>query len=189
MHEPDGLAPRGPQRTHSNVPREAGLFSPPQQSLVRRALDEAEEHTSNHYCIPPHRWDRFPYDLITRKDREWAPIPEAALAKVQRIEQLSTRRKEKIGFYRIQLNDPTILSAARRENLEDALYPFLVYILTHEMVHLVRLGTLLGDPEPPLSEDVDLEEERVDRISRRILVDARCDLFHPVLERFQRPCL
>jgi hypothetical protein len=35
-------------------------------------------------------------------------------------------------FYRIQLNDPTILTAAERENLASNLYPFFVYILTQE---------------------------------------------------------
>jgi hypothetical protein len=164
------------------------VFSPAHRNLLRRAIDEAEEYTSGHYCIPPRGWEQLRYDLITRKDGEWDPLPESALARVQRVEQVSGRRREGVDFFRIQLNDPTILDVARREKLETDLYPFLVYILTHEMVHMVRLGTILNEFCMRHAADIDKEEDHVDRVSRRILVEARRDLFTPVLERVRRPC-
>jgi hypothetical protein len=155
-------------------------FSPPQRSLVFRALGEAEERTSGYYCIPPFRWDSLRYDLLTRIDREWEPLPEPMLARVRCLQ--STVRKSLFDFYRIELNDQTILAAAERESLLSNLYPFLVYILTHEMVHLVRLSSILENWTETLAPFDESEEQRVQGISRRILKGS--SEFQPVLERF-----
>jgi hypothetical protein len=155
-------------------------FSPPQRSLVFRALCEAEERTSGYYCIPPFRWDRLRYDLLTRIDHEWEPLPEPMLARVRCLQ--STAQKRLFDFYRIELNDQGILEAAERENLLGDLYPFLVYILTHEMVHLVRLSSILEELPATLPSFDESEEQRVQRISRRILKDIA--QFQPVLDKF-----
>jgi hypothetical protein len=163
------------------------VFSQVHRTILARAIDEAETRTSGYYCIPPHGWQRLRYDLITRSDYEWEPLPESALARIQQLQQISMRRRERSDFFRIQLNDSSILSAARRENLESDLYSFFVYILTHEMVHMVRLGTILDDTEFP-GTDVASEEDRVDRISRQILSASGSGTFYPVLDKFQKPC-
>jgi hypothetical protein len=152
-------------------------FSPPQRNMVVQAMDEAEERTTGYYCIPPFRWQRYPYDLLTRADHEWQSLPESVFASVQCLRRIV--RGLPSDFYRIQLNDQSILTAAQRENLND-LYPFLVYILTHEMVHLVRLTSILDDSVPTASDPS--EENRVQLISRRIL--AGSPQYQPVLDRF-----
>jgi hypothetical protein len=161
-------------------------FSREQRDLVFRALDEAEERTSRYYCIPPHQWQDLPYDLLTRQDSEWEPPPVAVLAQVQLLGNISSRRAASFDFFRIQLNDPSILTAAARENLGPDFYRFLVYILTHEMVHLVRLGKIIGRPRD-LPACVETEENRVHRISRQILTDVGYDALHPILDRFCLP--
>jgi hypothetical protein len=156
-------------------------FSNPQRNLVFQALNEAEKRTAGYYCIPPFRWDKLPYDLLMREDHGWEPLPDSTLARVRRLQRINPRNP--FDFYRIELNDGSILSAAERENLlnEHNLYPFFVYILTHEMVHMIRLSSILehcGD-----SESLDeAEEKRVQEISRRILKDSSD--FLPVLDRF-----
>jgi hypothetical protein len=155
-------------------------FSAPQRNMVFRALDEAEDRTAGYYCIPRFRWEKLRYDLLTQEDHGWEPLPEPMLARVRCLQRLHDRRP--FDFYRIELNDRSILAAAERENMLRNLYPFLVYILTHEMVHMVRLSSILEHmPESiePLNES---EENRVQSISRRILTGSSD--FHPVLERF-----
>jgi hypothetical protein len=177
------------RNTGTNLPfpaAEIPVFSQTHRKILARAIDEAEIRTAGYYCIPPRGWQCLRYDLITRSDYEWEPIPESALARIQQLQQVSARRRECADFFRIQLNDVSILSAARRENLESDLYPFFVYILTHEMVHMVRLGTILNDKEL-LRSEVESEENRVDRISRQILSASGC--YSPVLEKFREPCL
>ncbi|MBP1624294.1 MAG: hypothetical protein H6Q07_2314, partial [Acidobacteria bacterium] len=41
-------------------------FSNPQRDLLFRAMDEAEARTAGYYCIPPFRWERMHYDLLTQ---------------------------------------------------------------------------------------------------------------------------
>ncbi len=158
--------------------REVLQFSAPQRSLIFRALDEAEERTAEYYCIPPFRWERIRFDLLTQTDHGWEPLPELTLARVRCLQSINTARP--FDFYRIELNDRSILAAAERESLIGNLYPFFVYILTHEMVHLVRLSSILDNPHNHVPFD-ELEEHRVQGISRRILAGSH---FQPVLERF-----
>jgi hypothetical protein len=156
----------------------ASQFSAMQRSLVFRALDEAEERTSDYYCIPPFRWEQLRYDLLTRADNGWEPLPESMLARVRCLQR--TDRSRPFDFYRIELDDRSILTAATRENLGGHLYPFLVYILTHEMVHMVRLSSILEKDDSFSFNET--EEQRVQRVARKIL--AGSVHFHPVLDRF-----
>jgi len=159
-------------------------FSPGQRDLAIRAMDEAEERTIGYYCIPPYRWQQLSYDLITLQDCQWEPLPDTALARVQRVQQIQVARNAAFDFYRIQLNDHGILTVARREKLEPDLYPFLVYILTHEMVHLVRLSTILPDDEGEVRMSPEAEESRVQRVAHRILSGAPDHRLRPILSRF-----
>jgi hypothetical protein len=157
-------------------------FSNPQRSLVFQALDESEKRIAGYYCFPPFRWEQLRYDLLTREDHGWEPIPESMLARVRRLQRINPIKP--FDFYRIELNDECILAAAERENLLNGshLYPFFVYILTHEMVHIVRLSSILEDsPEAEAFSD-ETEEEKVQGISRRILKNSSDYL--PLLDRF-----
>jgi hypothetical protein len=158
-------------------------FTSGQRGQAIWAMNEAEERTLRYYCIPPHRWQKLDYDLVTRQDDEWEPLPETALARVQRVHQIHTSRRVAHDFYRIQLNDPGILSVAHREELEADLYPFLVYILTHEMVHLVRLSTMLPD-ECTMHLPPEAEEYRVQKVAYRILANAPDQRLAPILMKF-----
>jgi len=154
-------------------------FSAPQRSLIFRALDEAEERTTGYYCIPPFRWEQLRFDLLTQTDHGWEPLPESMLARVRCLQRIHANRP--FDFYRIELNDRSILTAAFRESLTKDLYPFFVYILTHEMVHLVRLSSILDNWDTALTPLDESEEHRVQGISRRILTGSN---FKPVLDRF-----
>ncbi|HYK87691.1 MAG TPA: hypothetical protein VE398_02905 [Acidobacteriota bacterium] len=158
-------------------------FSQGQRQLAIQAMDEAEERTARYYCIPPHRWQEMRYDLLTCQDREWEPFPDAVLARVQFLQRLVRSKGGLHAFYRIQLNDPGILTAALRENLDSNIYPFLVYIITHEMVHLVRLSTILEHPAALASLD-ESEERRVEHISHQILTGSPG--IHSIIEKFGR---
>lgn len=149
--------------------RETLQFSSPQRGLVFKALNEAEERTTGYYCIPPFRWEKLKFDLLTREDHEWEPLPESMLARIRLLQR--TGFEKPFDFYRIELNDHGILTAAERENLLGAvdLYPFFVYILTHEMVHLVRLSTILANQADSATPYWESEERRVQEISHQIL--------------------
>ena len=96
-------------------------FSAPQRSLVFRALDEAEGRTAGYYCIPPFRWEQLRYDLLTQVDHGWEPLPDPTFARVRFLQSIHARQP--FDFYRIELNDRSILAAAKRENLLRDLLP------------------------------------------------------------------
>jgi hypothetical protein len=156
-------------------------FSPRQRRLAICAMNEAEDRTTSYYCIPPHRRDELRYDLLTGRDHEWEPLPETVLARVRHLQRQGVRKPLGYDFYRIELNDASILCAAERENLLPSLYPFLVYILTHEMIHLVRLSTRLMDMQDRFTV-AESEEHRVQQISTRILGGS--SKFQPILKTF-----
>ncbi len=158
-------------------------FTHKQRYLAFRALEDAEARTSGYYCIPPFRWQRLHYDLLTRKDDEWQPLPEGMLARTQRCELSTPRHGRPSDFFRIELNDPGILMAAHRERLRQDLYPLLLYVLTHEMVHLVRLSSILTDDEQ-LTLPRESEETRVSQIARSILLTRLTPGLDAVLQRF-----
>ena len=158
-------------------------FSMEERTLVVRAANDAEERTTRYYCIPPFRWQQFRYDLLTCQDSEWEPLPDPVLARVQHIHKVSPRPFNSFDFYRIQLNDPSILGAVQRENLSKDFYNFLVYILTHEMVHVVRLSSIL-DCDRAALRLLETEEQRVQQISRQILSDPGYRIFEPILDKF-----
>jgi len=160
-------------------------FSPGQRSQAFKALNEAEEEAMRYYCIPPHRRQDLRYDLVMRQDEEWAPLPDVALARTQRVMQIRPSTRAAHDFFRIQLNDPCILTVARREAFDRDLYPFLVFILTHEMVHLVRLSTMIPD-ESELHLSPEAEEERVQKVAHAILSKAPDRRMAPILEKFCR---
>jgi hypothetical protein len=162
------------------IPEQGTLqFSAPQRGLIFQALHEAEARTTGYYCIPPFRWERLRFDLLTQADHGWEPIPDPMLARVRCLQRVNQHRA--FDFYRIELNDRSILEAAERENLTKNMYPFFVYILTHEMIHMIRLSSILNGPEIPATGN-EPEEQRVQQISRRILADSRH--FQPILDRF-----
>lgn len=158
-------------------------FSPAERELVCRAMHEAEERTARYYCFPPHRWQDLRFDLLTRRDREWQPLPPPVLARLQRLVKLGTIPGRSYDFYRIQLNDPAILDVFHRRDFNAELYPFLVYILTHEMVHLVRLSSILEEETQAATAPAE-EEERVDRIACQILYSAPRMEVDPIIARF-----
>ena len=157
-------------------------FTQIQRTLAIQAMEEAEQHTTRYYCIPPHRWEKLHFDLLTRQDQEWEPLPETALARVRCLIRPAFQRLAPYDFYRIELNDPLIMEAAERTDLTSDFYHLLVYILTHEMVHLVRLSSILKDPLQG-RKFREFEEQRVQRICHQILTGL--SKFHPVLQRFR----
>jgi hypothetical protein len=93
-------------------------------------------------------------------------LPDSKLARVRRLQSIAPKP---IDFYRIELSDGSILEVATRENLIKDLYPFFVCILTHEMVHMVRLSSILDEQPEVTIQDAENEEQRVQNVSSRIL--------------------
>ncbi|MBW2646489.1 MAG: hypothetical protein JRE23_09975, partial [Deltaproteobacteria bacterium] len=86
-------------------------------------------------------------------------------------------------FYKICLQDQSILKAlAENDKLE--LFYFVLYIVTHELIHIVRFGKFLQNFEASDEEKV-IEESRVHEKTHEILKNVTNVAVEPVFEFYR----
>lgn len=116
-------------------------FSKRQLGAVGDALDIAEDMTSNYFKLSLSQWKRHPFDIKTRSSLFGEDIRDNAFALLKKyikggngeVEPLYKRHE----FFVICLQDHQILKALHRDG-DLRLLPLLAYVLTHELVHIVR---------------------------------------------------
>ena len=143
-------------------------FGPSESRILLRAVRTAEDLTGRFYCIPGREWPRYPYELRTRSH---GPGPAApAFADVVRLVARRPRAPASgpAEMWRIRLRDDAILSAVRERDDGIDLFPLLLYVLTHELVHVVRFGSRTARFHASLDARK-VEEARVHGITERIL--------------------
>lgn len=140
------------------------------KKLLQEAVVIAEEMTSDFFKLSPSHWRRARYDIATLEALEQEEISPHALALVAKYDVRPQDRhlpSAFFDFYRICLQDHNILKA-----LEAwpgiTLFPLLVYILTHELVHIVRFSQFLARFEASEGEKLQ-EERRVHLLTQKIL--------------------
>ncbi len=144
------------------------LFGAADRRSLNRATAIAEDLTGRFYCIPGREWPRYPYEIRTLAE---GPGPDApAFADVVRMvpDPASPRRAAVGHLFRIRLRDDAILQAVEERSDGVKLYPLLLYIVTHELVHVVRFGSGFA-PYRAAAHRRWKEEERVHAITRGVL--------------------
>lgn len=173
-----------PYQAHRPVERVA--FTRTELITVREALDIAEDATGNFFKGPIGQPRRSGYDLKTLSMLSEDEISSFALAVLNRgkrtLKDYEPRSKTR-DFYYICLQDHMILGALQRDrNL--ALLPFLIYILTHELVHIVRFCKFLQRFDVTERERVE-EEEVVHSLTFEILKRSSVAKLHYVLNLYR----
>ncbi|MBI3073429.1 MAG: hypothetical protein HYY84_15060 [Deltaproteobacteria bacterium] len=103
----------------------------------------AEELTSDALRVADFASPTFTYDIQTaaaHEDEFAAILPRRALAEVRRVVRFpfgNDRRRD--PRFRLVLNDPRILAVADRH--PGALDAVLLFVLTHELIHIIRFAT------------------------------------------------
>jgi len=145
-------------------------FHPHHKELLQEAVAVAEELTSNYFKLSLSHWRRARYDILTLEALEQQEISPHALALVAKYHGCHRDRVLKsavFDFYRICLQDHNILKAL--DACPDlGLLPLMLYILTHELVHVVRFSQFQALFEAPEEEKKE-EEHRVHRLAQKIL--------------------
>ena len=163
-------------------------FGPDQLALVDEAVSLAEDLVSDHFKMSSGQWLRNRYDVRTLKDLARDETVQGPFAQVMGYEG---RRRDRVlsssvfTFYRICIQDTAILTViAGRPGLD--LFSFLVYIVVHELVHIVRFGRFLTMYQASSEAESTLDEERrVHDLTHRILSRVTIPGMAPVLEYFQ----
>ncbi len=148
-------------------------FEPMHILVLDEAVMVAEELVSDHFSLTSSQWLKNPYEIRTLAQVEKWEYPGEAYAHLVRYSR--PLREKQTGadsavFYRVCLHDHNILMKTEGGRFE-VLSPFLIYVMTHELVHIVRFA--LYDSHPSVSFGREEEEKRVDKVTREILRSAR----------------
>ena len=157
-------------------------FGPDDIATVNSASAMAEELVSNHYKMSASQWLKRRYDIRTLTDLDPGEIIQGPFAQIIRYE--GHRRNRSLGssaydFYKICLQDHTIL-AALTENRQLQLFPFILYIVTHELIHIVRFTKFLQQFDAA-AEDRLAEEKRVHAMTHQVLTQIKVPGLQDVL--------
>jgi len=112
---------------------------------VREALHIAEDATGDHFKCSARQWKKNLFDVKTLSSLSKDEIRQDALALLckgyVKQERFDWRTRSR-DLYFICLQDHQILKALRRDSNAELL-PLLVYIFTHELVHIVRFSNFI----------------------------------------------
>lgn len=147
-------------------------FNSNQMALATRAGKVAAGLVTEYYKIAPREWSRMPYEVRTLRSLDESEVVDHALAHTLCFEfrrQAGPFVLDEGELYRICLQDHRILNTAVRADAR--LSDLLTYVLTHELVHVVRFGQRLQEIDLPF-ELRPREERNVERTTRNILSSA-----------------
>ena len=143
-------------------------FNSTEKQLIYSAIEEAAEYLRGYYCFSSREWFNHCYDVRTALEVPVESLSKKAFAEVKRYTSpLPTPSPYPKDRYHICLFDNNILGALwKQSDLE--FYPFMVYILTHELVHIARF---CQDFHPFECDEVGVEkeEEKVNALTRKVL--------------------
>jgi len=129
---------------------------------VDEAVKISEELVNNFFKMSSGQWLRNRYDIKTAKDldgHEYVQGPFAQVIKYEARKKEAPLGSSSYTLYKVCLQDDSILSTIQKENL--LLEPFLLYILSHELVHIIRFSKYKQRYENKNEADVTLDEERL----------------------------
>jgi len=145
-------------------------FSSEQIRTINKAVEIAEELVSNFYKMSANQWLQPKYDIKTQTDltsNEIVSGPFAQIIRYKGQKENTSLESSAYDFYKICLQDHSILSVV--ENVSEIkLFPFLLYIITHELIHIVRFSKFLQRFDA-LPEEKIMEESRVHHLTHDIL--------------------
>lgn len=145
-------------------------FTSDQIKIVNSSVEMAEELVSNFYKISASQWVRRRYDIKTLVNLNSNEIINGPFAQI--IRYVGQHKNSSLGsstydFYKICLQDHSICEALNT-NAGLKLFPFALYIITHELIHIVRFTKFLQHFDALPDEKME-EEARVHKILMRFL--------------------
>jgi hypothetical protein len=154
-------------------------FNPIEKKIIYSALVEAADYLREFYCFSPREWFNHCYDLKTELDGGINCSSQKAFAEVKQYtptqENFSLFPKER---YQICLFDKNILRTLWKQSKME-FYPFMVYILTHELVHVARFCQNLH-PFDCDQESLEKEEEKVNQLTQQVLNIKKSETFNKI---------
>lgn len=138
------------------------FFNESELEQVATAALRAEEMVYNHFKLSSSPWLKNRYDIKTARNlvpHERVEGPFAQVLKYEGRRQDRSLGSSVFSLYHVCIQDPAIILFVA-ENPKICLTPFLLYILVHELVHVVRFARFEHRYENACEAEVTLEEEK-----------------------------
>ncbi len=165
-------------------------FNTDQIKIVNDSVEIAEELVSNHYKMSASQWLHRRYDVKTLVDLSPDEIvygPYAQIIRYKGQRKDTSLESSTYDFYKICLQDHSILAIIEQLS-EMKLFSFTLYIIIHELIHIVRFSKFLqsfdASPEEKLA-----EESRVHEKTHEILKTIRFSGLTDVLKFYNKWCM
>ena len=162
-------------------------FNPKQIRIVNDSTSMAEELVSNAYKLSASEWLARRYDIKTLADLSPDEVihgPFAQIIRYQGQRADTSLSSASYDLYKICFQDHTILSElAKSPDLK--LFPFALYIVTHELVHIVRFTKFMQNFVSTAEEKME-EEMRVHKKTHEILGATPLDSLSSVLDFYSQ---
>ena len=156
--------------------RKMVYLSKVQLDTVNLAASMSEEVIGNWFQLTISNWKKYRYDIRTLKDLSPKEIAPHAFAQIMRYGRPAPPDGMREGdFYSICLQDHNIVRALKREPAL-RLLPLLTYVITHELVHIIRFYKFFQF----------FHADETQRAAEEVLVH---DLTHKMLKKIQMPDL
>jgi len=163
-------------------------FDNVQIPLAKMAFNDAERLVSHHFRMSGDEFRKNKYDVKTLAFLEQHEVKDGAFAQLCKYSydapyDLKPEGREGFDFYRICLQDNSILDAVDRANSFIKLKPLMLYIAVHELIHVIRFGTGAIDFDAP-QEEKEQEEKIVHRLTRSALQPVKQNDLEIILDCF-----
>ncbi len=161
-------------------------FGPDEIAVLKQAIEIAEELVSDHFKISTSEWKRYRYDIQTLAHLSEAEITDIAFAQIRRYLRCPDQRVRGSNpgdFFKICLQDHVIRRAVNRD-AAIRLLPLGLYIMTHELIHVIRFARFLQSFDSSESER-EAEEGRVHAQTIRLLEPCKVSGLPEVLKAFK----
>jgi hypothetical protein len=146
-------------------------FNKEQLKIVNNSVAMAEELVSNFYKMSETQCLHQRYDvktLVDLCDEEIIDGPFAQLIRYKGRLKNTSLSSSTYDFYKICLQDHTILTTLT-QSPHIKLFPFMLYIVVHELIHIVRFSKFIQNFDASCKERIE-EEKRVHENTRKILI-------------------
>lgn len=166
--------------------RERIPFLKEEIAILRQSIEISEELISDFYKVTTSQWKRYRYDIQSLRDLQGEEVTDSAFAQIRRYLQCPNERlrgSEPGDFFKICLQDHVIRRAIERDR-EILLLPLTTYIVTHELIHVIRFAKFLQRFLVTASER-DAEELRVHELTHRLLQHRKIKGLVEVLSAFR----
>jgi hypothetical protein len=136
--------------------------------MVNKSFCDAQGLVARHFGLKEQDLKAGRYDIKTLAELDEHEVNKEAFAHLCKYYCEKRKAGGNFYLYRVCLQDDRILDAVERGRKFIKLYPLLLYIATHELIHVFRFGRGESDFDAPADEKI-REEERVHAITRNML--------------------